>query len=59
MKEEAVMKGKKKAEIRIPDDIRRTWDEVRLCATLIRQGQARIVSVVRMDGIRYRYTKLK
>lgn len=59
MKEEAVMKGKKKAEIRMPDDIRRTWDEVRLCATLIRQGQARIVSVVRMDGSRYRYTKLK
>lgn len=54
-----MMKGKKKAEIRIPDDIRRTWDEVRLCATLIRQGQARIVSVVRMDGSRYRYTKLK
>ncbi len=59
MKEEAVMKGKKKAEIRMPDDIRRTWDEVRLCATLIRQGQAQIVSVVRMDGSRYRYTKLK
>lgn len=52
------MKGKKEIKVKVPADIRRAWDEVRFCASLIRQGQARIVSVVRRDGSRYWYTKL-
>lgn len=44
-------------EIKVPWDLRRKWDEVRLCADLLRRGQAVIVAAERKDGIKYRYTK--
>lgn len=52
------MERGEKAAVRVPDDIRRAWDEVRVCATLIRKGQARIVKVTKEDGSVHRYTKL-
>lgn len=45
--------------IAVPDKFRRQWDEIRVCATLLRQGQARISSGRRGDGSTYRYTELK
>lgn len=40
-------------------DFEREWERVRLCAKLIREGDARIVVRKRKDGSIYRYTKLK
>lgn len=48
-----------KENVKVPDDLRRAWDEIRLCATLIRQGQARIVIATGKDGTRRRYTKVR
>lgn len=48
-----------KSDVRIPEDIRKEWDEARLCASLIREGKAGIMAVTRKDGSIYRYTKLR
>lgn len=53
------MKMKETAVVKLPEDIRRDWDEAWICAALIRRGQARIISGFRRDGSRYRYTKAK
>lgn len=46
-----------KTEVKVPEDIRKAWDEARFCASLIREGKARIVVATRRDGSTYRYTK--
>lgn len=46
-----------KMEVKVPEEIRKAWDEIRLCAALIREGKARIVVATRKDGSVYRYTK--
>lgn len=46
-----------KMNVPVPEDFRKTWDEVRECASLIREGKAEIVAVTRKDGSIYRYTK--
>lgn len=49
----------RKQETKLPESIRMAWEEVRLCATLLREGKARIVIVTRADGSTYRYTKAR
>ena len=48
-----------KKTVVVPDEFRRQWDEIRICAALLRQGQARIASGRRGDGSTYQYTELK
>lgn len=50
-------KMSEKLTVNVPEDIKKRWDEMMLCATLIREGKARIVIAVRKDGSTYRYTK--
>ncbi len=50
--------GEKKT-VAVPEELRRQWDEVRVCATLLREGKAYIKAVARSDGSTYRYTKLR
>ncbi|MCD7812114.1 MAG: hypothetical protein LUG91_09770 [Ruminococcus sp.] len=45
--------------VKIPEDIQRAWDDARICATLIREGKARIEVRTRKDGSTCRYTKLR
>lgn len=42
-----------------PEEIRKGWEEARLCANLIREGKAKIMIATRKDGTTYRYTKPK
>lgn len=46
-----------KTDVKVLEEIRKAWDEVRLCANLIREGKAKIVVATRKDGSVYRYTK--
>lgn len=48
---------KEKESVKLPEPLERAWKEVMVCATLIRQGQARIMCVTRKDGSICRYTK--
>lgn len=48
-----------KTEVKVPDDIRKAWEEVRLCGQLLREGKAKVMVATRRDGSRYRYTKPK
>lgn len=48
---------REKVEAKVPKDILAAWDEVRMCAGLLREGKARIVVATRKDGSTYRYTK--
>ncbi len=50
--------GEKKT-VAVPEAFRRQWDEVRVCATLLREGQARIAVAERKDGTKCRYTKIR
>lgn len=49
------MGGKAKGEI--PVNFEKEWNEVRLCAELIRNGKAVIKAVPQKDGSIYRYTE--
>lgn len=46
-----------KTSVKIPEILQRDWEEVRLCAELIRRGKARIVTQAMPDGSIRRYTK--
>lgn len=46
-----------KTEVKVPENIRLAWDEMRFCAALLREGKARIMVATRKDGSTYRYTK--
>ena len=48
-----------KADVKVPEHIRKAWEEARLCASLIRDGKARIVIAKKKDGSTFRYTKLR
>ena len=48
-----------KSEVKVPEEIRKGWEEVRMCASLIRDGKAKIMVATRKDGPTYRYTKPK
>lgn len=50
---------KEQIEVKVPEEIRKAWEEARLCASLINAGKARIVMVIRPNGSTSRYTKLK
>nr|DAR99011.1 MAG TPA: hypothetical protein [Caudoviricetes sp.] len=55
-------KGEKmseKTEVKVPEEIRTAWNEVRFCADLLREGKAKIMVAIRKDGTAYRYTKPK
>lgn len=45
--------------VKIAEEIRKGWEEARLCANLIREGKAKIMIATRKDGTTYRYTKPK
>lgn len=49
----------KKTEVKVREDIRKAWEEMRFCAKLLREGKAKIMVATRRDGGTYRYTKLK
>ena len=53
------MEEKAGIRAKVLGDICWGWDEVRICAMLIREGKARITHEKREDGSVYRYTKLK
>lgn len=42
-----------------PVNFKKEWNEIRLCAELIRNGKAVIKAVPKKDGSIYRYTKKK
>lgn len=46
-----------KSDVKVLEEIRKGWEEARLCANLIRKGNAKIMVVTRRDGTTYRYTK--
>lgn len=46
-----------KSDVKVPEEIRKGWEEARLCANLIREGKAKIMIATRKDGTTYRYTK--
>ena len=48
-----------KSDVQVPEEIRKGWEEARLCANLIREGKAKIMIATRKDGTTYRYTKPK
>lgn len=48
-----------KSDVKVPEEIRKGWEEARLCANLIREGKAKIMIATRKDGTTYRYTKPK
>ena len=48
-----------KSDVKVPEEIRKGWEEARLCASLIREGKAKIMAVVRKDGSTYCYTKTR
>ena len=45
-----------KTVVKMPEEIQKTWNEIRVCADLIRRGKADIVTVNRY-GRKYRYTR--
>ncbi len=47
-----------KTDVKVPEEIKNGWEEIRLCAALLKEGRARIVSGTRKNGSTYRYTKL-
>lgn len=40
-----------KSDVKVPEEIRKGWEEARLCANLIREGKAKIMIATRKDGI--------
>lgn len=48
-----------KTEVKTSEDIRKAWEEMQLCAKLLREGKAKIMVATRKDGTTYRYTKPK
>lgn len=48
-----------KSDVKVPEEIRKGWEEAMLCASLIRNGKAKIMVATRKDGTTYRYTKPK
>lgn len=57
-----ILKGEEmseKSDVKVPEEIRKGWEEARLCANLIREGKAKIMIATRKDGTTYRYTKPK
>lgn len=48
-----------KTEVKVLEEIRTAWNEVRFCADLLREGKAKIMVAIRKDGTAYRYTKPK
>ena len=48
-----------KSDVKVPEEIRKGWEEARLCANLIREGKAKIMIATRKDGTTYRYTRPK
>jgi len=44
---------------KMPEEFCRAWEEVRQCASMLRDGKARIVTIQRTDGSQYRYTQRK
>lgn len=62
MKDKDYQEGKgmnEKSETKVPEEIRKGWEEAMLCASLIRDGKAKIMVATRKDGTTYRYTKPK
>ena len=43
--------------VKVPDEIRKRWEEMQLCADLIKKGKAKIMIAKKRDGSTYRYTK--
>ena len=43
-----------KSDVKVPEEIRKGWEETRLCANLIREGKAKIMIATRKDGTTYR-----
>lgn len=43
-----------KSDVKVPEEIRKGWEEARLCANLIREGKAKIMIATRKDGTTYR-----
>ena len=39
-----------KSDVKVPEEIRKGWEEARLCANLIREGKAKIMIATRKDG---------
>lgn len=61
-KDKEYQKGKimgENTEVKTTEEIKKEWDEVKLCADLIREGKARVFVATRRDGSVYRYTKLR
>ncbi len=48
-----------KTEVKVPEDIRKAWEEMQLCGKLLREGKAKLMVATRKDGTTYRYTKPK
>lgn len=46
-----------KAEVKVPEEIRKAWNEARFCADLLHEGKAKIMVAARKDGSIYRYKK--
>ena len=42
-----------KSDVKVPEEIRKGWEEARLCANLIREGKAKIMIATRKDGTTY------
>lgn len=38
-----------KSDVKVPEEIRKGWEEARLCANLIREGKAKIMIATRKD----------
>ena len=52
------MRKEKEQEGLMPEDLKQAWDEVRLCAEMIRRRRARIEVQILSDGTERRYTKM-
>jgi hypothetical protein len=51
------MNETEKEYVKMTGDIRKGWEEARVCAILIKQGRARIVVITKADGTKCRFTK--